>query len=51
MVSSAGRDLGMMVLAVYLILTGLSGLVALGLPSILMSVLALIAGVLIITGR
>ena len=51
MASSSGRDLGMMVFAVYLILTGLTGLVALGLPSVLMSALALVAGILIITGR
>jgi hypothetical protein len=34
-----------------LILTGLSGLVALPLPGILMAVLALIAGILILVGR
>lgn len=48
---ASGRDLGILVLAVWLILTGISGVVALGLPSILMSALALIAGVLILAGR
>jgi ABC-type uncharacterized transport system permease subunit len=51
MASSSGRDLGMLVFAVWLILTGVTGLISLGLPSILMSVLALVAGVLIISGR
>jgi hypothetical protein len=51
MASSSGRDLGMLVFAVWLILTGVTGLISLGLPPILMSVLALAAGVLIITGR
>jgi hypothetical protein len=45
------RNIGMLVLGVWLILSGLSGLVALGLPTVLMAVLALVAGVLIIVGR
>ncbi len=45
------RNTGLLVLAVWLILSGLSGLVALGLPAPLMAVLALIAGVLILVGR
>ena len=45
------RNLGMLLLALWLILTGLSGLIALPLPSLLMAVLALIAGVLILVGR
>jgi len=45
------RNIGMLVLGVWLLLTGLSGMVALGLPAMLMAVLALIAGVLIIAGR
>jgi len=48
---SLNRNMGMLVLAAWLILSGLSGLVALGLPMIVMSVLALIAGVLILVGR
>ena len=51
MASRAGHDLGMLVFAVWLILTGVTGLVSFGLPPILMSVLALVAGVLIVTGR
>ena len=45
------RSAGMLVLAVWLMLTGLSGLVALPLPGALMAALALIAGVLILVGR
>jgi hypothetical protein len=45
------RNMGLLVLAIWLILYGLSGLVALGLPSPLMAILALIAGVLILAGR
>jgi hypothetical protein len=41
----------MIVLAVYLIVVGLSGLVALVLPIPATAVLALIAGVLILLGR
>ena len=45
------NNIGMLLLGVWLILTGLSGLVAFALPSIVMAVIALIAGVLIIAGR
>jgi hypothetical protein len=45
------RNAGMMALAIYLILSGISGLVALVLPSPLMAVLALVAGILILMGR
>lgn len=45
------RNLGMILLGLWLILSGLSGLIGLGLPSMLLAVLALIAGVLIIAGR
>ena len=45
------RNLGMLLLGIWLVLSGLSGLVALGLPFPLMSVLALLAGVLILAGR
>lgn len=41
----------MLLLGLWLILTGLSGMVAFALPAMLMAVLALIAGVLIIVGR
>ena len=41
----------MLILAIWLILYGLAGMVALGLPSPVMAVLALIAGVLILVGR
>jgi hypothetical protein len=45
------RNVGMLLLAVWLILDGLAGMIALGLPSPLMAVLALLAGVLILVGR
>jgi hypothetical protein len=45
------RSAGMLLLSVWLILTGLTGLVALPLPSVLMAALALIAGALILVGR
>lgn len=45
------RNMGLLVLAIWLILYGLSGMVALGLPAPLMGILALIAGILILAGR
>ena len=45
------RNAGMLVLAVYLILEGLNGIVPIHLPVPLMAVLALLAGVLILAGR
>jgi hypothetical protein len=45
------RNLGMLVLAIWLILYGLAGMIALGLPSPVMAVLALVAGILILAGR
>jgi hypothetical protein len=51
MASGLNRNIGMLLLGLWLVLSGLSGLVGLGLPVMLLSVLALIAGVLIIAGR
>ena len=51
MAISFQRNVGMLLLAIWLILYGLAGFVALGLPSQLMAVLALLAGVLILVGR
>ena len=45
------RNLGMLVLGIWLILYGLAGMIALGLPSPVMAVLALVAGILILAGR
>lgn len=42
---------GMLLLGIWLILSGLSGLAALPIPGLLMAVLALLAGVLILVGR
>jgi hypothetical protein len=47
----ATRSTGMLLLALWLILTGIAGLVALALPAPLMAVLALLAGILILVGR
>ena len=45
------KNMGLMVLAIWLILYGVMGLVAFALPAPVMAVLALIAGVLILVGR
>ena len=45
------RNLGLLLLAVWLILYGLAGMIALSLPAPLMAVLALLAGILILVGR
>ena len=45
------KNAGLLLLAVWLILYGVSGMVALGLPAPTMAVLALLAGVLILVGR
>jgi hypothetical protein len=45
------RNVGMLLLALYLILAGLTGIAALGLPPVFMSVLALLTGILILVGR
>ena len=45
------RNVGMLLLAAWLILYGLAGMSTLVLPTPLMSVLALLAGILILVGR
>ena len=45
------RSVGMLLLAIYLIISGLAGLVSLPIPGVLMAVLALLAGVFILVGR
>ena len=45
------RNMGLLVLAIWLILNGLSAFASLGLPAALMGILALIAGALILAGR
>jgi hypothetical protein len=45
------QNVGMLLLGIYLIIVGLSGLAALGLPPVLTAVLALLAGILILVGR
>lgn len=51
MATGFNRNIGMLLLGLWLVLTGLSGMVALGLPAMLMAVLALVAGILILVGR
>jgi hypothetical protein len=45
------RSVGMLLLGIYLILVGLGGFLALGIPAVILAVLALFAGVLILIGR
>ena len=45
------RSAGMLVLGIWLLLTGIGGLVALPIPGIIMAVLALLAGILILIGQ
>lgn len=45
------RNLGLLVLAIWLILSGLAGLIALPLPPVIMPVFALAAGILLLVGR
>ncbi len=51
MAATFPRNIGMLLLGVWLILYGLTGMVALGLPAPLMGILALLAGILILVGR
>ena len=45
------KNLGMLLLAIWLILTGLMHVVSISIPSIGMAILAIAAGVLILLGR
>ena len=45
------KSAGLMALAIWLILSGLSSLIVLPLPSLVMGLLALVAGILILVGR
>ena len=45
------RSAGMLLLAIWLILSGLAGFAAVPIPGVVMAALALIAGVLILIGR
>jgi hypothetical protein len=44
------RSAGMLLLGIWLILTGIAGFAAVPIPAVLMAALALIAGVLILIG-
>ena len=45
------KNLGMLLLAIYLILVGLMALVHIAIPMIVTGILALVAGILILIGR
>ena len=45
------KNIGMLLLAVYLILAGLGLLFAIVIPTVLMGILAILAGVFILIGR
>jgi len=45
------KNLGFLLLAIYLILIGIIGLTSLAIPGIIMAILALAAGILILIGR
>jgi hypothetical protein len=45
------KNLGLLCLAIWLIVTGLTGLVAVPVPGVIMAVLALLAGILLLVGR
>lgn len=45
------KNIGMLLLAVYLILAGLGLLFAIMIPSVLMGILAVLAGIFILIGR
>ncbi|MEP6778184.1 MAG: hypothetical protein ABI944_06985 [Chthoniobacterales bacterium] len=45
------KNIGMLLLAIYLILVGLMALFAVVIPSVIMGILALAAGIFILIGR
>ena len=45
------RSVGMLLLAIYLIITGLAGVASLPIPGAVMAILALLAGIFILVGR
>ena len=51
MAAAFQRNMGLLVLAIWLILYGIASFVSLGLPPVVMGVLALVAGILILVGR
>ena len=45
------KNLGMLLLAIYLILVGIMALFHIGIPAIVTGILALVAGILILIGK
>lgn len=46
-----GSNIGMLLLAIYLIILGIVGLTAIAIPPLVLPVIALIAGIFILIGR
>ena len=45
------KNIGMLLLAIYLILVGIMSIAAVGIPPIVLGVLALVAGIMILIGK
>ena len=45
------QNVGMILLAIYLILSGFAGIATLPIPGVLMAILAMLAGIFILVGR
>jgi uncharacterized membrane protein HdeD (DUF308 family) len=45
------KNIGMLLLAIYLILVGITALISIVIPPIVMGILALVAGIFILIGR
>jgi hypothetical protein len=45
------KNIGMLLLAIYLILVGINGLTGFIIPAILLAILALVAGIMILIGK
>jgi len=45
------KNIGMLLLAIYLILVGIMALISIAIPGIIMGILALAAGIFILIGR
>lgn len=45
------NNIGIILLAIYLILVGVTALLSLGIPSVVFSILAIVAGIFLLIGR
>lgn len=48
---SITRNIGMLLLAIYLILLGIAGLASVAIPGMVLAILALLSGIFILIGR